>query len=133
MTKHRTIVDEALEAQIEPQEILHLVTEMTKRHGEGQEVNWYTQVGILADRFPGKSPKLFAISQRMQCLIEVMKDPRMRGWTFEVADPNCLITNEAVFRATALAPLHLTKDRITFDPEEFFLIVLGESEPEARA
>jgi hypothetical protein len=133
MTKRRSIVDEALEARIEPEEILHLVTEMTKQHDEGQEVNWCTQVGILADRYPRKSPKLFAITERMQCLIEVMKDPRMRGWTFEVADPNCLITNEAVFRATALAPLHLIKDRITFDPEEFFQLVLGESEPEARA
>ena len=54
-SKKKTLVwDGILPIQIKPEEIVYLVKEMTSRHDENGKADWYTQVGILADRYlPG--------------------------------------------------------------------------------
>src|ERR1035437_2083370 len=100
MAKPPRMVVEAQQALIEPKEIVYLVTEMAKRHDEGAD--WYTQIAILADPYPMPSERPFAISERMECLLEMLKDERMRGWSMEVPHtPDCILTHEAVFGATA--------------------------------
>ncbi len=132
MAKPPRKVVEAQQARIEPEEIVYLVTEMAKRHDEGAD--WYTQIAILADRYPMPSERPFAISERMECLLKMLKDERMRGWSMEVPDNHgCILTNEAVFRAAALVPLHIVGERFKFDAEEFFSIVLGEADAEGNA
>jgi hypothetical protein len=128
------MVEETQLVHIEPEDILYLVTEITKRHDAGKSVDWYTQIAILHHRYPGSSGKLFAIVERMLCLGTLMHDKRMRGWSTEVPDnPECSMTNEVIFRATALAPLHIIDDKLQFDAEEFFSIVLRETDAEGTA
>jgi hypothetical protein len=59
----------------------------------------------------------------------------MRGWTMQAIEPDCLLTNEAVFGGVAMCPLKRDADgkRAHYDADEFFNIVLQESEPEGRA
>jgi hypothetical protein len=68
----------------------------------------------------------------MRCLVEMTKDERMRGWSMQAIEKDCLLTNDAVFKATALCTLNRDKDgtRAHFDPDEFFNIVLRETESE---
>lgn len=51
----------------------------------------------------------------------------MKGWSMDTDDPTCALTHEAVFRATAKAPLHHRGQRLGFDPDEFFALVLNET------
>ena len=127
------VLDDLLTLTIEPDEILYLVKEMTKRHDEGHEVSWSTQIGILADRYPRGNNRAFCIMERMQSLIEMMKDDRMRGWSMDGPDPKCNLTSEAVFSATALAPLHIHGHRVSFVADEFFEILLRETPHEGQA
>jgi hypothetical protein len=46
----------------------------------------------------------------------------------EGIEEGCLLTNEAVFTATALCSMKKEDERMHFDPDEFFDIVLRESE-----
>jgi hypothetical protein len=73
---------------------------------------------------------MFCVSERMRCLAELMKDPRMRRWTIEDPDPACMITNHAVFHAVAKCSLQMDEKKVWFDADEFFRIVLEECEPE---
>jgi hypothetical protein len=50
----------------------------------------------------------------------------MRGWTIERIEEGCLLTNEAVFTATALCSMQKEDERMHFDPDEFFDIGLRE-------
>jgi len=92
---------------------------------------------IVTDRSKRKKnavAKSFVITERLQCLGKLIekKDARMRGWTMEGIEEGCLLTNEAVFTATALCPMKKDDERMHFDPDEFFDIVLRESESEGR-
>jgi hypothetical protein len=133
MEKGQSIEESIQLVQIEPEEILFLITEMAKSHDEGQGTNWYTQVGILANRYPNQPERVVAIVERMKCLIDLFDDQRMRGWTLASRDPSCIITNEAVFRAAALAPIHLLGEKFKFDADEFFSIALSETDAEGNA
>jgi hypothetical protein len=119
--------------QIEPEEITYLVKKMANCHDANGNADWYTQVGILADRYPGNSSRVFCLMERMQCLIGMMKDSRMKGWSMNVDDPNCLLTHDAVFRATALAPMYVNGQRLQFKADEFFDLVLSEAPSEGNA
>ncbi|HKV77124.1 MAG TPA: hypothetical protein VJP02_03240 [Candidatus Sulfotelmatobacter sp.] len=125
--------------KVKPEEILYVVTNMTRLHEEGKKPNFCTAALILTDHYKGKRnavEKVFVITERLQCLATLVKknDERMRGWTMEAVDPDCMITNTAVFAATALCPLRDGEnDRPNFDPDEFFQIVLRESESEGKA
>jgi len=122
------------ELKIEPEEILYLMQEMTKRHDMNEQADWYTSIAILAERYPSDPDRTFCISERMRCLLPLMKDARMRGWSFESwDDPECTMTNEAVFRAIAKCPLRGGSERMRFDSDEFFQIVLEDSKPDANA
>lgn len=118
---------------IEPEEILYLVQEMTRRRETSNEVDWYTSLAILFDRYPCDGDRTFCINQRMECLLPMMADARMRGWSMDAVEPGCVLTNESVFRAVAKCPLHAGEDRLWFDPDEFFRLVLEESQPQGRA
>lgn len=123
------VVAEIIAEQIDPADIIHLVSQMAKLRDEGREPNWYSQIGILADRFPRGSQKPLAITERMKALIPMLKDKRARGWSFEGVEPGCTITHEAMFRAAALAPLHCPDGRkLKFKPNEFFKIALEQTE-----
>ena len=122
------IIEQTQSTEIEPDDITYLVEEMTKRREAGDEVNFFTQIGILADRYGAQSPKPFAITERMQCLIKLMEaDDRMRGWTMDGVDPGCKLTHVAVFKATARTPLHFVNEQFQFDRDEFFQIALFET------
>jgi hypothetical protein len=113
--------------QIEPEEIVHLVNEVNRHAEEGREISFELQAFILFQKY-GKSDRPFVILERLQCLLAIMDDDRMRGWTIESKDnPRCLMTNEVVFNATARAPIHFVDDRVHFDRDEFFKIALAES------
>jgi hypothetical protein len=132
-SKSKSVYDDIIPMQIEPEEIVYLVTEMAKSHDEHGEVDWYTQVGILADRYPRDSIRSFCIMERMQCLIRMTKDKRMKDWSMDTDDPKCDLTHGAVFRATAKAPLYVRRQRLRFDADEFFTLVLNEAPSEGNA
>jgi hypothetical protein len=121
--------------KIKPEEILYVVKEMTRLRQEGGEPDWYSMIFILSKRYKRKSDKMFCISERIGCLREMLKDERMRGWSMQTVDKDCLLTNGAVFRGVALCPLKRGEDRkrAYFDPDEFFNIVLQETQSEGRA
>lgn len=123
------LVTEIMTEEIDSADILHLVSEMAKLRDDGEEPSWFSQVGILADRFPHGSRKPVAIMERMQALIPMLKDKRARGWSFEGTEPGCTITHEAMFKAAALAPLHCPNGRkLKFQRREFFKVVLEQTE-----
>lgn len=57
------VLDDILPMQIEPEEIFYLMREMTKAHDEHGEASWYTQVGILADRYPKDHVRVSCITR----------------------------------------------------------------------
>jgi hypothetical protein len=121
--------------KIKPEEILYLVKEMARLHEEGSEPDWYSMVFILSDRYKRRMSKVLPIVERMGCLVEIMKDERMRGWSMQAIEKDCLLTNDAVFKGVALCPMKQDDDgkRLHFDPDEFFNIVLQQSESQGRA
>jgi len=131
--------EELYATKVKPEEILYIVTNMTRLHEEGEKPDFQTALFILSDHYRGKRnavDKVFVITERLQCLGNLIRknDERMRGWTLEAVEPDCMITNTAVFAATALCPLRRgEKDRPYFDPNEFFDIVLRESDSEGRS
>jgi len=118
---------------IESDEILSLIEEMAERHETNDDVDFETVMIVLVRRYPRDPDRAFCISQRVLCLNPMMKDERMRGWTIKTIDPNCTLTNYAVFRAVAKCPLRLDNDHIRFDSDEFFRLVLEESDSETMA
>jgi hypothetical protein len=88
---------------------------------------------ILSKRYKPGSGKVQSIVERMGCLVEVTKDARMRGGSMQGIEEGCLLTNDAVFRGVALCPMKRIGERMRFDPDEFFNIVLRESKSEGRA
>jgi hypothetical protein len=118
---------------VDPEDIIFLVREMTTLREEGHEIDWTTSLFVLRDLYENDVNRIFCVSERMRCLTELMKDPRMRGWTIEDRDPACVITNGAVFHAVAKCLLQMDENRIWFDADEFFRIVLEECEPEGTA
>lgn len=131
--KKTSVWGDIIPMQIKPEEIVYLVKEMASRHDANGKADWYTQVGILADRYPNDSLRSFCLMERMQCLIGMMKDSRMKGWSMDVDDPKCILTNDAVFRATALAPMYVNGQRLRFKADEFFDLVLNEASSEGNA
>jgi hypothetical protein len=120
---------EIIAEEIDPADILHLVSEMARLRQAGREPTWYSQIGILAERFPHGSRKPLAIMERMQALIPMLKDKRAKGWSLDGIESGCTITHEAMFRAAALAPLHCPEGRkFKFKRSEFFSIVLQQTE-----
>jgi hypothetical protein len=127
-----------LRHRVKPEEILYVVREMSRLRDEGEEPDWYSMMFILKDRYEGEKEqvvKLFCISERMRCLVDMTKDARMRGWSMKAIQKDCLLTNEVVFRGVALCPMKRDEDgrRMHFDPDVFFDIVLQECESEGRA
>jgi hypothetical protein len=126
-------LSDVLEIKITTAEILDLVKEMTRLRENGEKPDWYTAVAILSNRYEKQTGKVFCITERMQCFAELSNDERMRGWSIEAVEKDCILTNEAVFTAVALCPLKDDGNRVYFDPDDFFDIVLRESESEMRA
>lgn len=131
-------MDDLYSAKVKLEEILYVVTKMTRLHEDGEKPDFESAMFILAERYRGKRnavEKMFAITERMLCLSNLMKmnDDRMRGWTMDTIEEGCMLTNEAVFTATAICPLRKKAERMCFDPDEFFDIVLRESESEGKA
>ena len=112
------------------EDILYLVQEMARRHEESdnEDIGMETAAIIMIARYPGQVQKVHTIMERMRLVPEMMKDPRMRGWTIDKHD-DCVLTSEAVFRAVAKCPVRYdrTTDRSYFDADEFFRIVLDET------
>jgi hypothetical protein len=127
------MMQRAQEIIVDPEDIIFLVKEMTKLREEGRNVDWATSIFILRDLYESDADKMFCVSERMRCLSKLMKDPRMKGWTIEDPDPECIITNHAVFRAVAKCMLRFDEKRTWFDADEFFRIVLEECDAEGTA
>lgn len=121
--------------QIDDEEIFYLVEEMSRLHQEREpgETDWYSAMALMADKYREDHERIFCIMERMQCLMPMLKDERMRGWTMEGIEEGCLLTNEAIFRAVARCPLKADAKRIWFDPDEFFRMALQETESEGTA
>jgi hypothetical protein len=119
--------------KIKTEEILYVVKEMARLHKEGYEPDFYSMIFILSKRYKRGTGKVQSIVERMGCLVEMTKDARMRGWSIKGIEEGCMLTNEAVFRGVALCPMKRVGERMCFDPDEFFNIVLQESESEGRA
>ncbi len=129
--------DDLYATKVQPAEILYVVTNMARLHEEGKDPDFHTAMFLVTDRHKGKKnavEKSFVIIERLQCLGRLIKskDARLRGWTMEGIEEGCLLTNEAVFAATALCPMKKEDERMYFDPDEFFDIVLRESESQGR-
>lgn len=132
--KRKSIVEEATTLEVKPDEVIWLMQEMTAKRDEVDRPDFYTALAILMGRYPKQSAKVFAISERMRCLTFLCEDPRMRGWAIEDPDdPGCQFTSEAVFAATALAPLHSIEGQLQFNADEFFAIVLEQSPSEGNS
>lgn len=115
---------------IEPDEILYLVQEMTKRAREGGAVDRYTSLAVLTKKYSGDPDRVFCISERVRCLVQMLEDPRMEAWTRKGPDLDYTLTREPVFKATAKCPLIRGQNRFEFDRDVFFRIVLEEAEAE---
>jgi len=129
--------DDLYSTKVKPEEILDVVTSMARLHEEGKNPDFYTAMFLVTDRHKGKKnavDKSFVIIERLQCLGRIIerKDARLRGWTMEGIEEGCLLTNEAVFTAAALCSMKKENERMYFDPDEFFDIVLRESESQGR-
>lgn len=124
---------QAKDIVVDPEGIVFRVREMTTQGEEGHGVDWTTSLFVLRDLYENDANRIFCISERIRCLKELMKHPRMRGWTIEDPHPAYVITNGAVFHAIAKCPLQMNENRIWFDADEFFRIVLEECEPEGKA
>lgn len=118
--------------EIEPEEIVYLVQELAKDHEAGYDGDFYSAVRILHERYQDDIERTFCITERLRCLIELMKSPRMRGWAFQSTQPDGVFTNGAVFHATAKCTLR-GEDRAYFEPDEFFDWVLKESDSAGNA
>jgi hypothetical protein len=118
------------------EDILHLVQEMARRHQEtdDDDIGLETATIIMIARYPGQVEKVHAIMERMRLLPQMMKDPRMKGWSIEKRD-DCVLTSEAVFRAVANCPVRYDRvaDRTYFDADEFFSVVLDETPAQGTA
>jgi hypothetical protein len=125
---------EITKLEINPEDVVYLAQEMARRD-QPEEADFFTLIEILGERFRGQeksADRMFCISTRMECLSELMKDERMRGWTIEM-NTRCTLANWAVFHAAAVCTLQVQDDRFYFDAEEFFRIALEEIEPEGHA
>ena len=118
---------------ITPEEIFYVVEVLARQHRERDDVDFYTMIGVLAERYQQDSRRSFCVMQRMRCTVELVQDKRMKGWTIQGIEDGCLLTNEAIFRAAAKCPMRATAKRIWFDPDEFFSIALSETEAVGRA
>jgi hypothetical protein len=126
--------DDVTQLVIDPEEIIYLAQEMAKLHEEQEPTDWYTSIGILAEKYPGDPDRVFCISERFRCLRMLMNNPRMQRWSITaIDDPDCNHTNGAVFRAVAKCPLRRVEERLHFDADDFFRIVLEEAEVEGHA
>ena len=118
------------------EDILYLVQEMARRHEESDDddIGLETATIIMIARYPGQIEKVHAIMERMRLLPEMMKEPRMKGWSMDKRD-DCVLTSEAVFRAVAKCPVRYDReaDRTYFDADEFFRVVLDETPTEGTA
>ena len=127
--------------KVKPEEILYVVTNMARLHEEGRNPGFEAAMFIVVDRYKkskNREEKSLAIIERLQCLAQLIKknDERLRGWTMDGIEEGCLLTNQAVFTATALCPMKRgtgDSDRYYFEPDEFFDICLRESESEGEA
>lgn len=121
--------------KITPEELISLIKEVSQRHEDGEDIE-YAMISILSERYRGKDEekhKRFVIMQRLDCLTNLLRDERMRAWTFEGKEEGSFRSNEAVFRAAALCRLRRKNGRAYFNPDEFFHLVLVESESTGRA
>jgi hypothetical protein len=137
MGKIPASISEIQAMQIAPEEITYLVQELAQQHqerGSGEIDDFHTAVAILAERYRDREPnRPLCVIERVRCLAALITDNRMCGWTLQGIEEGCLLTNEAIFRATAKCPLRADAERVWFDADEFFEIVLRETEPQARA
>jgi hypothetical protein len=117
---------------IEPEEIIYLVREMTARARRGERPDWHTSIAILAEKYRSEPDRVYCISARIRCLVEMMKDPRMAAWVRAAPEPDYSLTKEPVLRATARCPLVMGERRYRFDTVVFFRIVLEEADAEGR-
>jgi hypothetical protein len=124
--------EKANELVIQPEEILYLVQEMTARARRGETADWHTSIAVLAEKYRGDADRVYCISARIRCLVEMMKDARMAAWVRAAPELDYSLTKEPVFRATARCPLVLAERRYRFDPEVFFRMVLEEAEAEGQ-
>jgi hypothetical protein len=126
---------EITELEINPEDVTYLAQEIA-RCDRAEDADFFTLIAILGQRFRGQeksADRMFCISTRMECLSELMKDKRMRGWTIETNDPQCTVANAAIFYAAAICTLRVEDDRFYFDADEFFRIALEGIEPEGHA
>ncbi len=131
---HLSTVESSRVVKIEPSDIKYLVLELEKLRGSGVSKGFETQVSILLKRHGvNKSSKIFAIIERMRCLVDLMEDDRMRGWTLQGTVEGCTLTHEAVFAATATCRLIYRDEHFSFDPDEFFRVALRHTPGEAKA
>ena len=119
MRKSLRAIQEAMDRECSAQmKFFMLVTEMTRRHDERIPlIGSRLSASLWSDLSPAIWNAIFCITERMRCLVQMMKDSRMRRWTrCEAKDPSCSITNEAVFRAAAKCPLVLRKSESVLTP-----------------
>jgi len=77
--------------------------------------------------------KAFVIMERMDCLTKLIEsDGRMNGWTKGEKD-GWLLIESGVLRATALCRIRRRKGQAYFKPDEFFDLVLSETQPDVKA
>jgi len=110
---------------------------MSRLKESGGEPCFESAVLILSERYEDDDTKdidkAFCIMERMRCLSLVAKDDRMRGWTKDSVDKDCLLRNEAIFRAAASCPVRDEDGKPYFDADEFFSLALNESPSEGNA
>lgn len=123
--------------KITPDEIISLVDALRQQHDDGQQTSYLLASVILFQRYARNDEeeehKPFVIMQRMDCLTHLIEsDERMRGWTRGEED-GWLLADRAVLRATALCRIRRRNGHAYFKPDEFFDLVLNESQPEVKA
>jgi uncharacterized protein HemY len=120
---------------IKPEEIFDLFEEMAQYcEKTGEKPGLDTALAILFEKYKKRKnavERVFAISERLKCLVRLTKDKRMREWTRKTDDPDCIEIHSTVGGATARCTVKFEGNNSYFDPEEFFQIVQEQQEAES--
>jgi hypothetical protein len=123
---------EIMAIEIDPRELLLLMAEMELLEDESKEKEVYKKASHIIERYPD-TIRASAVIKRLGAMNEMMEDPRMRGWVVQLNEPEAYRTDDAVIRAAALCPLKARGETLYFNANEFFRIVLEQSEGDAEA
>lgn len=116
---------------ITEEEIVEVVEETEEINPEDR--NWEASTFMVARLHPGDFEKVGAIVFRMEALTRLLAKAGAPGWTLPETADGGILTQEAVFAATAVQPLVEQDGEVAFEQEAFLQKVLELADLEEQA